>query len=405
MIIGIYFLLINIVAFLFYGVDKYKAKKDKWRIPESTLLLLAAAGGSIGALLGMRVFHHKTRKAKFFLGVPAILILQLILAGVIFYWTHNMPEGKAEEKSIGTSTDKPTDDSTDGVSSKAIDEPTDNNSTEKDSGESSEKEENLSQSSEIGEPEESLVNPDGNTLETRIATPKGYVRTVEQKESLGTFIRNYKVEADGSPIRIFDGRVKKGSAAAVFSMYLGERDLQQCADTVMRMYAEYFRSIGADEKIAFHFVDGFLCDWNSYKSGKRVAFDGDNATWKSGGEVTDSDEAFESYLNTVFAYSSTLSLAEESKPVKESEIQIGDIFIRAGSPGHVVVVVDACEKDGKKAFLLGQGYMPAQQFHVLTNDLHENDPWYYEEEITYPFHTPEYNFKEGSLMRPGYIEG
>lgn len=72
----------NIVAFIMYGIDKYKAKKSEWRIPESTLLWLAVLGGSVGALVGMKVWHHKTMHKKFYLGVPAILILQLAL----FVW-------------------------------------------------------------------------------------------------------------------------------------------------------------------------------------------------------------------------------------------------------------------------------------------------------------------------------
>ena len=74
-------LLINIVAFAAYGIDKSKAQKDRWRIPESTLLLLAFFGGALGALLGMRAFHHKTKHWKFKILVPLFLILQLALAG------------------------------------------------------------------------------------------------------------------------------------------------------------------------------------------------------------------------------------------------------------------------------------------------------------------------------------
>ena len=78
-ILLVYLLLINIVAFLTYGLDKWKAKKDKWRVPEKVLLLMAAIGGSIGAFFGMRVFHHKTQKWKFKLGVPVIFFLQVAL--------------------------------------------------------------------------------------------------------------------------------------------------------------------------------------------------------------------------------------------------------------------------------------------------------------------------------------
>ena len=80
----IYLVFINIVTFSLYGIDKWKAKRSKWRIEESTLLWWAAFGGSIGALLGMKVWHHKTLHKKFKYGVPAILIAQI---AIIIYFT------------------------------------------------------------------------------------------------------------------------------------------------------------------------------------------------------------------------------------------------------------------------------------------------------------------------------
>ena len=74
-----YLLAINAVAFIVYGIDKYKAKKAKWRIPEATLLLLAVLGGSVGAWMGMKVWHHKTMHKKFKYGIPAILLIQIAL--------------------------------------------------------------------------------------------------------------------------------------------------------------------------------------------------------------------------------------------------------------------------------------------------------------------------------------
>lgn len=71
---------INILAFLVFGLDKRKARKDRWRVPEATLLLLAVIGGSVGALLGMVVFRHKTRHNKFRIGLPLILLAQLAVA-------------------------------------------------------------------------------------------------------------------------------------------------------------------------------------------------------------------------------------------------------------------------------------------------------------------------------------
>lgn len=70
---------INAITFVVYGIDKYKAKKAKWRISEATLLLLAILGGSIGAWMGMRVWHHKTMHRKFKYGIPALLLMQIAL--------------------------------------------------------------------------------------------------------------------------------------------------------------------------------------------------------------------------------------------------------------------------------------------------------------------------------------
>ncbi len=87
LVVLIYLAGMNVVTFFLYGIDKWKAKRAKWRIEESTLLWWAAFGGSVGALLGMRVWHHKTQHRKFTWGVPAILIAQLAIVGAVaYYW-------------------------------------------------------------------------------------------------------------------------------------------------------------------------------------------------------------------------------------------------------------------------------------------------------------------------------
>ena len=80
-----YLLIINIVTFLVYGIDKWKARKAMWRIREASLLMLAVLGGSIGAWLGMKVWHHKTQHKKFRYGIPAIIIIQLVIIGFFLY--------------------------------------------------------------------------------------------------------------------------------------------------------------------------------------------------------------------------------------------------------------------------------------------------------------------------------
>lgn len=80
-----YFLLVNLVAFGTMWLDKRKAKKGKWRIPERTLFIQAAIGGSMGALAGMYVFRHKTKHRKFVIGMPVILICHILIAVVVVY--------------------------------------------------------------------------------------------------------------------------------------------------------------------------------------------------------------------------------------------------------------------------------------------------------------------------------
>ena len=83
-LIAYYILGINVIVFIIYGIDKLKAKKGKWRIPENTLLLLAIIGGSIGAWLGIKVWHHKTLHKKFKYGIPLIVIAQIAIVVYIF---------------------------------------------------------------------------------------------------------------------------------------------------------------------------------------------------------------------------------------------------------------------------------------------------------------------------------
>lgn len=100
----------------------------------------------------------------------------------------------------------------------------------------------------------SLIDASGMTLESRIHTPDGYTRTKEADGSLAEFLRNYAMEPDQSPVLLYDGSKKRNQKArvAVFDLPLEHEDLQQCADSVIRVYAEYFWSTKQYDRIAFH---------------------------------------------------------------------------------------------------------------------------------------------------------
>lgn len=250
--------------------------------------------------------------------------------------------------------------------------------------------------------EKKLINSTGTTLEERFRAPDGYERIEKPVGSLQGYLRQYVMKPDKSPVLLFDGREKsnQNAHAAVFSMPMVDGDLQQCADSVIRMYGEYLWSVGAYDSIEFHLTSGFLMDYPSWRSGKRLSVNGNQVSWVQKAAYDDSRDNFLKYLRQVMVYAGTLSLDGECSPVDGSQIQAGDLLIRGGSPGHCVMVVDVAEDEGgNRSFLLAQGYMPAQEFHVLKNPLHEEDSWYYTSEIQDSLVTPEYVFKDGSLKR------
>lgn len=247
-----------------------------------------------------------------------------------------------------------------------------------------------------------IINKSGTTMDTRINPPEGFLRIPSVKEELCGFLRGLTLKKDGSDVLQYDGLPKsyQDGHAAIFELDTGSKDLQQCADSIIRIYAEYFWSIGEYEKISFHLTNGFLMNYTKWRDGYRIVVNGNKVSWSKTKGYDASYEEFRKYLDQVFMYAGTLSLSEECEPISIDQLKLGDIFLQGGSPGHCVLVVDAAtNKQGNQCFLLAQGYMPAQDFHILKNPLHNEDPWYYASELTFPIETPQWTFEEGSLVR------
>lgn len=246
------------------------------------------------------------------------------------------------------------------------------------------------------------IETEESTLEKRILVPEGFHRIEDTEDSLLSYLRKLELKPDKSPVLLYDGTEKgnQNAQVAVFTFDVGKSDLQQCADSIIRVYSEYLWSIQNYEKIGFHLTNGFFMEYKKWREGYRIKVDGNTVTWVLSKSYNDSYESFREYLTQVFLYAGTLSLFEETKEISPEEIQAGDMFIKGGSPGHCVMIVDIVENEnGEKCFLLAQGYMPAQEFHVLKNPNQEENPWYSVSELSYPFYTPEYTFAEGSLRR------
>ena len=240
------------------------------------------------------------------------------------------------------------------------------------------------------------------TIETRINPPEGYHRSDAKKGSFLEFTRALELKPDGSAVILYNGSKKSNQTAqaAIFALDVGDKDLQQCADSIMRVYAEYYWQSNKTDKIKFHLTNGFLMDYANWRKGNRIKVDGNSVSWISSNKYDDSYLTFRKYLTNVMVYAGTMSLDAECKILPVSDLKAGDLILKGGSPGHCVLVVDTCINDnGEKCYLLAQGYMPAQDFHVLKNPKKDGCPWYFKEDFTGTIETPEYTFVESNIKR------
>ena len=234
-----------------------------------------------------------------------------------------------------------------------------------------------------------------------IVPPPGYVR--HEADSYGTYLRNLLLKRPGSPVMLYNG-VEKGyqdGAYAVIDMEIGSQDLQQCADAVMRLRAEYLWHSKQYDKIHFNFTNGMRVDYIKWAQGYRIRVNGNNTAWYKATAEDYSYQTFRKYMNQIFMYAGTASLSQELVPVRADDLQIGDIFIVGGHPGHAMVIVDMAEdKLGNKAIMVAQSYMPAQDIHIVTN-LNDKriSPWYIIKKDTKAVSFPEYYFKINQIGR------
>jgi len=247
-----------------------------------------------------------------------------------------------------------------------------------------------------------LAAPPVGTVESRVAVPAGWQRLPAAPGSFAAWLRGLPVKPGRPEVRLFDGSKKWNQEAhhLVLDVDVGKRDRQQCADAVMRLRAEFQRQAGQEGEICFRFTDGTKARWSEWKTGMRPHLGGRKTTWEKTAAPDPSYASFRRYLDIVFSYAGTLSLARElDQPADARRIAAGDVFIQGGSPGHAVIVVDVAEdQQGRRAVLLAQSYMPAQDIHVLRNPKTPGSPWYVIEGQG-PLATPEWDFPAGSLRR------
>ena len=248
-----------------------------------------------------------------------------------------------------------------------------------------------------------IINEAGQTIEERFILPEEFHRVVVEEDSFESYLRNLSLKPHGTKVLYFDGSTKNKSNVyiGVVDMDVGNRDLQQCADAIIRLRAEYLYQKKEYDSIHFNFTNGFRVDYTKWMEGYRIAINGNNTSWVKRTEASNTYQDFRKYLDIVFAYAGTLSLEQELESVAVQDLQIGDIFIQGGSPGHAIIVVDMIENTatGEKRFLLAQSYMPAQETQVLVNPMDNKiSPWY-SSNFGDTLQTPEWTFSSGDLKR------
>jgi len=253
-------------------------------------------------------------------------------------------------------------------------------------------------------PEQIIVVEEGVTIKTRISPPIDFQRESVEETSFAEYLRNLPLKPHGSPALYYNGveKNKKNVYMAVVDMEIGDRDLQQCADAIMRLRGEYFYGIGVYEKIHFNFTNGFRVDYSKWMEGYRIVVENNQSFWVKRTEPSNTYQDFRSYMNIIFAYAGTMSLENELISVDLNEMETGDIFIQGGSPGHAVIVVDMSvnESTGEKLFLLAQSYMPAQEIQILENPMDSDlSPWYSLNFEGETISTPEWTFNRSDLKR------
>lgn len=226
------------------------------------------------------------------------------------------------------------------------------------------------------------INEEGSTIKERVLVPEGFKRVNYPKGSFEDYLRNYKLKKFGSKIINYDGTKYywQQGHIGILEVPVPKNGLQQCADALIRIRSEYLWDNNRKDEIGFNFTSGDYCSWLKYAEGYRPKISGNKVVFNKSAIANHTKENFYKYLNLIYTYSGTLSLHHELPKINDAKnLKIGDMLIKGGSPGHIVMICDeAVNEQGEKIFLLFQGNTPAQSVHLVKNlEDSKLSPWYH----------------------------
>lgn len=235
-----------------------------------------------------------------------------------------------------------------------------------------------------------------------IPLPEGFRRIAMERKSFGEWLRDYPF-AKSEQVFLFNGEPSPNQSMQyrVLDLSIGSQNLQQCADAIMRLRAEYYFEHAMYDAIRFP-ARGVVFAYTDYLKGIRYRLSNNNLITVPGTEkrLEPGKASLHEFLQIVFAYCGTYSIYEASERIDATQVNPGDMLIKPGSPGHAMIVMDIAiqEETGKRIAVLAQGFMPAQSVHVVKNvNDHVLSPWYLLQAETIV--TPGYNFDTNCWYR------
>ncbi len=215
-------------------------------------------------------------------------------------------------------------------------------------------------------------------LSVRFPAPGGYARVPAARGTYQWWLRHLPLFPKGRAVKDFKGDLLHGAGdsglAAVVDLDLRRVDRQHCADTIMRLRGEYLFSRGKEDRVRFRWSGGKYFGYGQWRKGIRPEKEGRRYVFKAVKKPGSGRKHFRKYLEYIFSWTGTMNMAGERR-VAPAQMRAGDFFIKGGSPGHTIVVLDIVrDPAGRTRLLLGQGFMPAQDMHVLRAK--NGSPWW-----------------------------
>ncbi|MCB1051832.1 MAG: hypothetical protein KDC71_14635 [Acidobacteria bacterium] len=230
-----------------------------------------------------------------------------------------------------------------------------------------------------------------------LAPPDGFV--LQAEGAYAQYLLNLKLLPAGSPVHLYDGRLKGNQRAhfRVLDLEIGQKNLVQCADAAILLRARFLYQHTLP--VVFHATNGQALEWSRYAQGERLQLRNQKLHWVATSSPNHGPETFWRYMEQVFSYAGSMSLAFDTKPVPQSDIRAGDLIVQPGSPGHVITILAVAENgSGEKQVLLAQSYMPAQQIHILCAQHDQHKAWT-KWPASGPIDTPEWSFHAPQILR------